>query len=57
MLRLVTQEDVIKMDCPSIDINPYCQVLSRGMNISCHECRNRNLWEKFLKQDMKKGVA
>ncbi len=57
MLRLVTQEDVVKIDCPTVDINPYCQVLSRGMNISCSECTKRNLWEKFWKQDMKKGAA
>lgn len=54
-MRLITNEDVIRRDCPTIEINPYCQILSRGMNISCSTCKDRNLWEKFWRQDKEKG--
>lgn len=54
MGRLVTADDAVTLDCPDIEINPYCQVLSRGMNISCYECKKRNLWEKFWRQDKKR---
>ena len=53
MQRLVTQADLgIVMDC-IIDVNPYCQVIKRGYNISCEECKRRHLWEKFWRQDQK----
>lgn len=54
-MRLITSEDVAVIDCNDIEINPYCQVLARGMNISCYECKKRHLWEKFWRQDKKGG--
>lgn len=52
-MRLVTNEDMAVVDCHNVDVNPYCQIIERGMNISCHECKRRNLWEKFWRQDQK----
>ncbi len=54
-MRLVTADDTVRINCPEIDMLEYCVILSRGMNVSCHECtrwrKGGALWERFLRQD------
>lgn len=56
-MRLVTQDDAVRLPCHTVDMLEYCVIVARGMNVSCPECtkwrKGGALWERFLRQDKK----
>ena len=56
MSRVISSEDLGNVyPCPMVDVNPYCQIIKRGYNMSCERCLDGNwkgpYWEQFLRQD------